>query len=202
MSVSETAAERRRRATAKAAFQRLADGSPLMRRELFKDPSSGHHLSESWELRFLRYLESQHLVDRRGNRYQINNDNFPDPAAKAKAMAIMKTLLENEGALSRLLFTTEDPLKGILGAGEAPVAVEAASTEQEEPSPPSAEPMEKSVFLEDGPPPQQERALLELIAERLLLTLNALVRIREDHTRLEKKVDTLLEGLGVKVEGT
>lgn len=199
-----SAMERRRRSLAKLAFQRLAGGHQLLRREIFEDPDMGQHMNESWETRFLRYLEQNEIIRRYGNRYQIVQ-TYSEAAVRENATRVLAALLDNEEVLGRLLFSTLDPLLFTKDDPFSTTGVEEAIEETEEEQEPETHP-------ESSPPPATEESpqsgtLLKLIAERLLLVLEALVRMREDSERREKKLDrverkmdSILKELGVKVD--
>jgi len=190
--VTQAEIDRRRRITARLAFQRLGQGKPLLRREIFSNPSTGQHLLENWETRFLSYLEDKGIICRPGPKKGMNTRYQIIEPAEQEALRVLGVLLTDEQALGRLLFTKGDPLTKN-GTGS-----EVDEPELEEPAP------------EDEAPPSEEPSpgdVLGLVAERLVLVLQAMVYMKETIEKvdkrgqlLEKKLDIIMKELGVSVK--
>ena len=189
--------DQRRRQMARLAFQRLSEGKPLLRREIFADPSTGQHLLELWETKFLKYLEDKGIINRPGTRTGGNTRYQVVMSPKPEALKVLELLLSEDRALGFLLFTNKDPAEVYaMENGNGVVHNDNGVDDHEEP--PDEEPEPPAEVTEGG--------LLELIADRLTLVLKALVYMRESldeakarEVRLEQKMDLIIKELGAKM---
>lgn len=138
----------------------------------------------------MTYLEEKGIIFRPGAgmgravKYQLVANPHKD------ASTTLNLLLTNEKSFGLLLFTSTDPRRAIEqeASYEPEVFEEAPETE------PAFEESDRD------PEPVQEAPsgdLLELIAERLVLTLQAMVIMKETQERLETKLDQIMKELGV-----
>lgn len=198
--MSHSDADRRRRQVAKTAFQRLSTGDPLSRKDLFADPVTGQHMVNIWELRFLHYLENKGIIRRSGpknkQRYQIIE------RATKEALDILESLITDDEALGRLIFTSKDPFEEDTSEDASGEELEEVEAVAQAASLEEAEAEESPSITPEHPPPLV--GMLNLIAERLVDSLELLIYLRqkmeeneERAKRTERMLTRIMQELGI-----